>query len=521
MKQTGKSVISQSRIEQAMQIRYSPFPELSMSTLTSYLNLFRAGDLQPGAKMFEIMIERDGKLSGPMEKRQEAVAGLEWDITPIDESPEAERHVEALKYFYGNLTTSAALDRDDIGDVSKLINQVSSAIGMRYFGAEMLLRPDNPSAKEVTAEFIACPVWFFESRSGRLRFLQNAFDYTGVPLLPAEWLTAVGHGYMRQCSIAYAIKHFPLTDWMTYCSRFGIPGIHGETPAAHNSTDYNNFVTAMGKFANDWVTVTGIGTKINLIEAKGGPNLPFGPLVDASNRLYSELFRGSDLATSSRDGASMGASIQQDEIPTIEIADCKWINGIFNARIDIPVIAYLFGTKPLAWFTLHPKNPKNTQQDLLTADFLTKNGVAIGQQTARDRFGWPAPAEGEEVLKAPAPMASPFGGQPGQPGKPVEEEEEEEPEEETIENEATAKAQAAILKAVALDLAPMNKRLKDILNIEDAEIQRDRLAAFRDEFPRLARDIMAYPAAASAFNDALKTQIKRGARSVQKPILTP
>jgi hypothetical protein len=206
-------------------------------------------------------------------------------------------------------------------------------------------------------------VWFFTARNGRLEYLANEFDTAGQVMDPARWLVSVGYGLLRPCSVAYGTKHFPLGDWMLYASRFGLPGIHGETDAAKGSAEWLDFANALQAFANDWVTITSTGAKINLIEAKATGEGPFKELVERSDRLYSKLFRGSDLATSSRGSDAVGASVQQGESDVLSVRDSVWASGILNERIDRLVIRYLFGVEPLAWFRICNK-PKPTPSSI-------------------------------------------------------------------------------------------------------------------------------------------------------------
>jgi phage gp29-like protein len=163
----GTSKFTQARIEWAIRLRYSPMPELSMDWVANNLNAHRIGEFRVVGKIWEVMMERDAELSTNAEKRYEDVASLDWSIQ-TDGSPDGDRHAAALKYFYEHLTASEALEQDETGGVRKLIKQAMSAISYRHSVHEMLLRIDNPSAKEVTCEFRHTPVWFFEARRGYL-----------------------------------------------------------------------------------------------------------------------------------------------------------------------------------------------------------------------------------------------------------------------------------------------------------------------------------------------------------------
>jgi phage gp29-like protein len=413
----GESQFEQSRIEWAIRLRYSPMPSLDMARINSQLNAFRIGDLSQAGRTWEIMMERDGELSANAIKRYEDLAALEYEIMS-DGSPKGDKHAASLKYFYDHCKVSSALEQDEIGDVSLLIHQMASAIANRYSIHEILLRVDNPSAKEVTAEFRHTPIWFFESRRGYLGFLKQIFDLYGQPLKEGEWLSAVGYGHMRACSIGYAMKHFPLRDLLLYCSRYGFPHMQALTDATKGSQEWNDLNDALKNLANDAVTITNRGVEIKFLESANKGNLPFMPLVELVHGLYAKLFRGSDLATGTKESAGggnqVGASVQGGEKSILLRRDAKWSTGILNARVDRPVIRYLYNEEPRAWIKVIGPSDDDTQTDVETAGFLVQNNVPIAVSTARERFNWPEPKPGEPVLQPLSALAKPVTGVEGQ-----------------------------------------------------------------------------------------------------------
>jgi phage gp29-like protein len=408
MNTTGQSQIDQARIEWAMRLRFSPFPELSLDLVVSQLNSFRIGDLWLATRTWEIMMERDADLAANINKRCEDVAALDWEIMS-DGSSEGDRHAAALKYFYDHANVTNALDQDAVGDVSQLVWNIASAHATKYATHEMLLRVDNAAAREVTCEFRLTPNWFFECRRGYLGWLPHLFDIYGQPLKLGEWLPAVGYGHMRSCSILYVIKYLPLRDWVLFCSRFGIPQIQLRTGATKDSPEWNALMEAYRMLANDGVLITNHDVEIHPLQVGDKGELPFRPLIEEVNRAYAKLFRGSDLATSSRaremqgEGKAVGASVQNDEKNILLAADARWVTPILNHRVDRPVIRYLFNAEPRAWIKLLAPTDEDTQTDLLTAQFCVQNGVPLSVATVRERFNWPEPGEGEPVLTPPVP----------------------------------------------------------------------------------------------------------------------
>lgn len=401
---TGASIISTERVERAIMARYSPLPELTMPILASYLNQFRFGELRQAARTWEIMLERDGDLAVPAEKLFSDIARLPWDIEREDDSAEADQDYELLKYFYTHLTATSVLEQDETGGINLLLRQLMSAHAYKYSAHEILLRINNAAKREITAEFRHAPVWFFGARRGRLEYLRRDGEIYGEPLERGKWLAAVGRGMMRQCSIAYFTKWGPLSDWMFFAKRFGMPGIHGETTAQEGSDEWNKFEAALLGFVNGWIMQTsGMGScKVNLIEAsKGGSGtLPFADLVERADRVYARCFRGGDLSTQSRSGGDVaGANPQEGEKDIVLEDGGQWATDVLNSRVDEPVVAYAFNRAPKAWIVIRPPKRKDTNSEVTRLKTARELGVPVSIETARERLELPAPEDGAELIR--------------------------------------------------------------------------------------------------------------------------
>lgn len=415
---TAESIISPDRIEQAIRQRYSPFPTLTMDVLTQQLNQFRIGELRPFARTAEIMMERDGDLSVPAEKLFSDIARLPIEVVKAEDSKEAEAHAASLQYFIDNLTARSVLDGDEIGGSNLLLRQMMTAHAYRYSVHEMVLKINSASKREVTAEFNHAPVWFFEARKGRLGYLRGDYDLYGVPLERGQWLTCVGRGMMRQCSVAYLGKWQATAYNLLFCFRFGVPGIHGEFNGEQESEEGKAFAESLAKFASDWVTATyGApgSAKINLIEAaKGGSGtLPFAEVIERADRLFARSFRGGDLSTQSRGGTGgdvTGSDAQEGEKRIVLEDGGQWATDNLNAGVVEPLIAYLYNATPKAWLVVRPPKQTDSTREGTTLKTAQSLGIPVSVDTARERLDLPAPEEGAKLISGPQTSApGPFG----------------------------------------------------------------------------------------------------------------
>ena len=419
MNPSGISLFNQARIEWAIRLKYSPMPSLDMEVLSGQLNAFRIGDFRQIGKTWEVMMEKDGELAVNSDKRKSDAAGLEWQIVS-DGSPDGDRHAASLQYFYENLNATEALDQDVTGGTDELIYQIASALDYKYSVHEMLLRVDNAAAREVTAEFRHTPLWFMEARRGYLGYMPHIFDMYGIPCVQGEWLTAVNIGWMRPLSMAYIMKMYPLRDWLLFCTRYGSGFLDACTDAEINTPEWQNAQDAMNALANDGAVLHNTGLSFKFLEQSARNSLPFAPIVEMINGLYAKCYRGVDLATGSRGSSSssgggggqagkspVGASIQKEESGIFLIKDAKWLTGVCNERVDRPVIRYLYGQEPRAWFVLMPPLDDTSTQDLAALQGLVPMGFKVGLPEVYKRFRWSVPQAGEPCLVAAAPAVGP------------------------------------------------------------------------------------------------------------------
>ena len=429
MNDSGQSQFNQARIEWAIRLRYSPMPKLSMEWLASNLNAFRIGELRVVGKIWEVMMERDGELAVNADKRSADLAALEWSVKS-DGSKDGDLHAEALNYFYEHCRVTAALDQDKTGGVSQLLYDMGSAHSYYYSAHEMLLRVDNPAAKEVTAEFRHTPIWFFESRRGYLGYMPHIFDIYGQPCVQGEWLTCVGNGWMRPLCMAYAMKWFPLGDWLTWCQRYGSGFLVGTTEATKGEPAWDEAQEALQTLASDAAVLLSRGVEIKFLEqsARSG-NSPFEPLVERVDRLYAKCYRGVDLATGSRAGAGggggeggknpVGASIQAEESGIFLARDAAWATGFLRDRVDAPVIRYLFNQEPRAHILVSPPAEDTKAADIAAISALVPLGLPISLAEAYKRSGFTPPQAGDACLQPPAAPAAPGDDEePDKNGKP-------------------------------------------------------------------------------------------------------
>jgi phage gp29-like protein len=497
--------ISAQRVRQTLENRINYLRQASPERIGWLLDAYYTGGFEI-SKLWDALERRNPTISTVVGKRKADVGRMDWDVlirSDLDEfqQVEAERHADVLKAFYDTLTTTSALKQDESGGVGLLAQQILDARGKEYSVHEWIWKLPRRGSP-LTAEFRHCPMWWFENRTGRLRYLLDDGQMYGVAMEPSQWLvSAAPSALMEATTVAWLFMHASLNDWVTFCEKFGMPGLLGKTDAAPGGKEWDALVDAVKAFGQDWAAVVSRGAEIDTVEAKGGAaGIPYPPLVEAMKRDIISLWRGGDLSTmSSSQGQGQGASVQGGETDLLREDDARFVSEKLQERVDTQVIAYYFGAgvKPLAYFQLTPPSKPDTDRELRVDQFFIGNGLPLGRADLYERYSRRAPEEGEDpenVVAGSAPASA----------VPLAQEPDARPQlglantlhllnaaADVADADATQELRQAATEEIAAAmgeaLAPLRRRLAEIADLPDAISQRDALAALRTELPDMLR----------------------------------
>jgi phage gp29-like protein len=350
--------------------------------------------------MWDAIERKDDVLQGVISKRKKSVARLGWEVLTQDGSEEAHAHKEALEYFYTHLTATHACDENEQGGFSLLIKQMMDAVAKKYAVHEIVFEPrgEGRSSAQLTATFRFVPLWFFDNREGRLKFLKDEGSKEGVVLERGSWLVTTGDCLMEASSIAYLFKHLPLCDWLIYCERNGMPGVKGITDAIPGTPQWDYARDAVADFGAEFSALMARGTDIQAIDLSGRGDIPYPALIERMDRAMIALWRGSDLSTLSSNQGS-GASLQQNEADLLEDDDALHLSETLHAQVDRFVIRHLFNTEePKAYVRIKMRDRRDRAADIALCERLLQMGLPLAQADVRERFGIPTPSKDEAVL---------------------------------------------------------------------------------------------------------------------------
>jgi len=534
------SLINPAAVYLYRQARFQPIAHLSPEALTSQLSEWNVGTMRRFSLTMDALESRDLVIKSATGKLKMALARRDYEIVKVEgaDPVEAEKHAQALEYFYSNLECTNAVDRNQRGGFGTLVLQMMDATLKKYAVHEIVWKPQIDDEGEVlglTASFVFVPLWFFENRTGSLRFCGN-FAWDGITLTDGQWMVTVGDGIMEAISVGWMYKTIALRDWLIYSERNGMPLPIGKTTHPNGTPGFDAMKRALEAIGTDSALIIGIADAIEKLEFGATGQLPYPLLVDYIDKAICAVARGADLGTlsSGKHAEGTGASLQGDETDLIEQHNGQMITETLNHYIDPVVLRWHFGQNvvPKAYVKLNIPKPKDLNLEIAVDQFLLSCGVKLSIASALERYGRAEAEDDEEMLSAPQPAAVPGQGLDG---------EEDDPNgapanrngnghrngniaSQTAANAAQIskvflnRAKARFAKDTSLALKPLRDRLKAISEMANDEQMQAALKKLRDDLPVYLRKANKTPDNAQGLQDLMGVMLLNGLVTGPRPL---
>ncbi len=373
-------------------MRFNPLRSLTPERLTSAMDFAAAGWVREFALILEAISERDAIVRTVLLKRSAAVSRRPWDVEILkgqEDNAEAQAHKETLEHFYNNLTVTDATDLNVRTGMAGLIRQMMDAVLMRYAVHEIVWQP---TAEGLGAELRRVPLYFFENRSGRLRFIGPETRADGMPLEEDGWMVTTAPGIGEAIAICYMFRRLSVQDWVAFSEKFSIPGVLGRTAHKKGTPDGDAFTESVAAFGSEWVGVFynddgSTKSPIEIIQTLAGSTLPQKEMAEYMDRMITVLVRGGDLGTLSRQD-SQGASLQDGETDALLEDDCAMVSETLVTQLDPLVIRLVHGdVKPLARVVVQPPSNEDQGREIDIDEKLARMGVRQSPADLAERYG--------------------------------------------------------------------------------------------------------------------------------------
>lgn len=395
------------------------------------------GELERLADLLDEVRERDGHLQAVLSKREQQVAGAEWELRPANGRSKA-RTDKAVRFCTDALASLAGL-ADTLADLQSAV----------YHGravCEVVWRRDGRYWLPDRIEPVHPRRLRYDVRDWRLRLCDAApegpFGWPGVPvdevnkLLPGKLLVhtpRIRGGYptregIGRVTLWYSgvFKAFGWRDFLALAEQYGRPirmgvfgtGKHPDLPQASDE-DVDELEEALDNLSSSLVAVFPDTTKpefhappssqgegihavlVRLCDAEAskaalGGTLTTDPGVKGARSL-GDSHKDEQVLLARGDAKAVAATLRRDLLgPMLEL------NGLGD-RAEAPHVA----------FAVEPPEDLNALAERVSV--LVAAGLKVPQAHVRDVMAIPDPAEGEDVLGVATP--APGAGEPAAPGK--------------------------------------------------------------------------------------------------------
>ena len=484
---------------------HSVIRNLTPASMSRWLEQFRIGHYFNLVEAWDEIEERDDLIPGVVAKRKMKVSSCDWEVVKLEESTQAEKHVEALQELYNNITVSDATELDLKGGMDLLIRQVMGAIGQKKAVHEIIWQPGSV----FTAELLRVSLRHFENTTGRLRFSPNG-TATGQELVPGEWMVSATDlpPLMKATGIAYLYKTMPLRDWLTYCESNGLLYMLFKTQADPGSDEWKKCEAAVAQLAGIFGAVVSEGTEVERMGITTG-ELPYEKLIERMDRRITALWRGSDLGTISAD--NKGASVQKDENNLLLEHDCTFVSNQINCGLGRPYIEYRFGDGVAPLAELKISLPMDVDQEKEQNKFskAMQDGIQVSELQYRSTCTLREPENEDDILnlKTGRPEST-------ESNKEVDEDPED-AKDATASNEGSPDQRDELAFAIAQSLTPF----RNLVEAHLAEPIFDTDALLRDlqtQLPEIFAAMTAEGQTEDALRNILATEIVAGVLSAQR-----
>jgi phage gp29-like protein len=381
--------------------RWSGYPSrgLTPGRLAWIMETADAGNMREQAELFEEMEEKDPHLAAVLQTRKLAVLGLEWAVTPADETPEREKEAEFCREVLEALSFKQACLHllDAVGK-----GYAASEILWDYDGARAVVQALRPiHAKNIT--------WV-----GSLEpLLVTEGNWQGEKPPPWKWifhrhLARSGHdtrnGVLRVCAWMYLFKNYALKDWATFNEIFGMPLRLGKYEPSATPADREALRAAITSLGTDAAGIISKNTEIEFVEASArlsGITNPYQVMVDLCNREMSKAVLGQTLTTdtSGATGTYSAGKVHEEVRRDILEADAEALAETIREQLLRPLMGFNFGwDRPVPGFSFNLAEDEDLKALSETYKNLVEMGYPISMAHVSERFGIPLPEGQEEVI---------------------------------------------------------------------------------------------------------------------------
>lgn len=454
-----------------------------------------------------------------------AMRKLDWEIKTVAELPEGATQQQAEAQ---QKTLRAAYDM--IGNLREAVGHLNRA---KFRGFAHIQKHRNTDGDVVHLEpldqwnFVRDGIygdWYWNPGAEQAGIHSPNIILIEPDVLATEFIVREEEMPVDEVAIRYyAYEALGIKDWAGFVEIYGIPsGIVIMPPNIPNGKE-SEYETTACRVSEGSSGALPNGSDYKTNDQPRGTN-PFKEFLDYTKEQI-VLAGTSGKLTMLNDPTGLGSGqsdAHQDTFDDLAEAEALEISELFQRCFDAEILEREHEGEPvLAYFELCAQTDEDVDAITEHASKLSNAGYQVSPKQLSEKTGYEielkqllsgqeqAHATRQEDLVA---LRRYRESQRRGDGGFTEREDDDDP----MSNRAAhgdalpANALPQLGQAVADDLQPLRRRLEAILQIDDPEIQRNRLVALRADLPQLIQDINADPEAARVIEETLGAALSNG-----------
>ena len=370
------------------------------------------GNLRAQHILFDDIVDRDSHIQTEFGKRAGAVV-LDWDIVPpADASAAEKKNAEWVKETLLNA----------VDDWEELLAYLMEAVGHGYAPVELEWLYQGG---ERIPKFHHRPQTWLRLDPTRRTLRLDDGSATGAELIPAGWILhqpkKVKTGYMGRAGLLrtlvwpFIYRAYSVGDFAEFLETYGLPIIVGKYFAGASPEEKASLFRAVTSLGHDARAIMPAEMEMEIKSVTGSAGGSHHmTMVEWAEKSISRAILGATL-TSGADGKSSTnalGKVHNEVRHDIRDADARSLAATLTRDLVYPLLSINRGAVEWRRCPRLVFDTSEAEDITVYSEALPKLAPLfdIGANWARGKLRIPTPAEGEEVLRGPAPAPAVDGG---------------------------------------------------------------------------------------------------------------
>lgn len=388
-----------------------PSENLSPGRLASILKESDTGVTSRQMELYEEIEEKDDEIFSLLQTRKSQVAGLDWDVKPVDDSQQQKENAEFVKQTI-----------KDIPHFSKAITHLLDAIAKGYAVQEIIWGVKNGQNIVERLEWRHQKHFRWdEETASELRLLDDRNIINGLPIPDKKFIIPImlaksgipaRGALLRICVWLYMFKNFSMKDWTIFIEVFGMPIRVGKYDNNAGVKDKEVLLSAIRLLSQDTAVMIPKSMEIEFIESKKTGSIDVYERFQVHmNKQLSKVILGQTLTSDAGDKGSFSLGKVHNEIRRLlQISDAKQLSETLTHDLSRPITIFNKGVQDrYPEFILMTDEPEDTKDFPKDMETLVNSGHdRIPISFVNKKMNIPELKEGEPALKIDNQVLNPL-----------------------------------------------------------------------------------------------------------------